>query len=80
MIGSVYDSAGNVVRSAAVTLEGADESTLRSLARFLAGDAVEDGVSVVTGTPLFAGIPLSVAGARSGQSSAPAISWVGGLG
>ncbi len=44
VFGSLYDAAGNFVRSAAVTFKGSDE--LRSLARFLAGGPAGDDVSV----------------------------------
>jgi len=47
VFGSLYDAAGNVVRSAVVTLHGSDELRLRSLARFLAGDPAADDVRVV---------------------------------
>jgi len=52
---SLYDTAGNAVRSAMVALPGAldgiDERKLRSLARFLADGTPGDGVSVVRDRP-----------------------------
>lgn len=45
VFGSLYDAAGNLVHSAAVTLKGSDELRLRSLARFLAGGPAGDDVS-----------------------------------
>ena len=48
---SLYDTAGNAVRSAIIELparfDGADERTLRSLARFLADGTPGDGVEVI---------------------------------
>jgi len=44
VFGSLYDAAGNLVRSAAVTLKRSEELGLRSLARFLARGSAGDGV------------------------------------
>jgi hypothetical protein len=60
VMGSLYDAAGNVVRSAMVTLEGADELKLRSLARFLAGGLAGRGVTVVQDTAPGPGVPPAV--------------------
>jgi hypothetical protein len=56
-IGSLYDAAGHVVRSAVVTLDGADGVKLRSLARFLDDGLAGDGVSVVHDAALNVGPP-----------------------
>jgi hypothetical protein len=56
-IGSLYDAAGHVVRSAVVTLDGADGLKLRSLARFLDDGLAGDGVSVVHDAALNVGPP-----------------------
>jgi hypothetical protein len=64
VIGSLYDVAGHVVRSAVVALDGADELKLRSLARFLDDGLAGDGVSVVHDAAPNAG-PDREEGARS---------------
>lgn len=57
VVGSLYDAAGNVVRSAVITLDGTDELKLRSLAKFLAGDGADGGVSLAHYVPPSTSIP-----------------------
>jgi len=66
VFGSLYDAAGNAVRSAAVTLHGSDELRLRSLARFLAGDPAADGVTVA-----HAATPTTGASGPAAPAAAP---------
>lgn len=66
VIGSLSDAAGNVVRSAIVTLEGGDEIELRSLTRFLARELADDRLSVAQLTTPSAGTPSPAAGLSSG--------------
>jgi len=62
----LYDTTGNVVRSAIIALEGADEAMLRSLARFLADGTASDGVRVIRDLSSRAGgaSPEGLSGAR----------------
>ena len=71
VFGSLYDAAGNVVRSAVVTLHGSDELRLRSLARFLAGDPASGDVRVAHARPPSIAMPGPAAGDSSASRLMP---------